>query len=107
MVDRRNPAKQEIAQRLVFDSLSTGQGIISFQVVSETLNTLTRKARQVLPTSDAAEFLHAVLLPLWRVQPSIALYDRALEVQTQQGYSFYDSLIVAAALEANCSRLRS
>lgn len=105
VVDRRNSIKQGIAQRLVFESLISGQGIISFQVVQETLQTLTRKARQVAPTSEAAEFFHAVLTPLWRVQPTGPLYDRALQVQEQQGFSFYDSLIVAAALEANCKRL--
>ena len=37
--------------------------------------------------------------------PSLALYRRGLEIQARYGLSFYDSLIVAAALEFNCSRL--
>lgn len=107
LVDRRSPAKQAIAQQLVATALAERSGIISFQVVQETLQALTRKARQVLPAADAGELLHAVLLPLWQVHPTPALYERGLQLQAKQGFSFYDSLIVAAALEAGCRRLLS
>jgi predicted nucleic acid-binding protein len=107
MVDRRDPAKQTIAQQLVSQALASNSGIISFQVVQETLHALTRKARQVLPAADANELLRAVLVPLWSVQPSASLYEKALQVQAKQGFSFYDSLIVSAALEAGCKRLFS
>jgi predicted nucleic acid-binding protein len=105
LVDRRNPAKQAIAQQLVSTALAERSGIISFQVVQETLQALTRKARQVLPAADAGELLHAVLLPLCQVHPTPALYERALQLQAKHAFSFYDSLIVAAALEAGCRRL--
>lgn len=105
LVDRRHPAKQAVAQQLVSAALAERSGVISFQVVQETLQALTRKARQVLPATDAAELLHAVLLPLWHVHPSASLYEHALHVQTRQGFSFYDSLVVASALQAGCKRL--
>ena len=105
LVDRRNPAKQAIARQLVSTALAERSGLVSFQVVQETLQALTRKARQVLPAADAGELLHAVLLPLWQVHPTLALYERALQLQAKHGFSFYDSLIVAAALEAGCRRL--
>ena len=35
------------------------------------------------------------------------MYARGLGVHPQYGFSFYDSLIVAAALEAGCTRLYS
>lgn len=46
-------------------------------------------------------------MPLWTVSPSPALYHRALDVQARYRFSFYDSLIVAAAIEAGCARLYS
>jgi predicted nucleic acid-binding protein len=49
--------------------------------------------------------LTTVLAPLWRVVPSEELYERALEVMARYGYSFYDSLIIASALSAGCTRL--
>ena len=105
MFDRQDEAKQVVARQCVSEALSSGEGVISFQVVQETLNALTQKARQPLPAAEARELLHAVLVPLWRVQPSAGLYERAQTVRQQQGFSFYDSLIVAAALEAGCKRL--
>ncbi len=106
-VDRRDPTKQATAQALVGQALATGSGVISFQVVQETLNALTRRARQVMPAADAADLLAELLVPMWTVHPSAKLYGKALEVQGRQGFSFYDSLIVAAALQAGCKRLYS
>jgi len=48
-----------------------------------------------------------VLAPLWRVMPTVDLYTRALDLHKRYRYSFYDSLILAAALEASCVRLYS
>ena len=45
--------------------------------------------------------------PLWSVMPSTRLYRHALDVRERYRFSFYDSLIVAAALEAGCTRLLS
>ena len=49
--------------------------------------------------------LESVLAPLLRVQPSIRLYRASLDIRSRYQFSFYDALIVAAALEAGCSRL--
>ena len=46
-----------------------------------------------------------MLMPLWRVMPSQKLYSEAIALQRRLRLSFYDSLIVAAALEAGCKRL--
>jgi len=48
-----------------------------------------------------------VLAPLLRVSASVALYQRALDVQARWRFGFHDSLIVAAALTAGCTRLLS
>ena len=47
------------------------------------------------------------MTPLWRVMPSPGLYRRGLELQERYSLGFDDALIVAAALEADCSRLWS
>ena len=86
-------------------SLTGGTGCVSFQVVQETLNVLTRRLGFV--PEDARRTLEQVLLPLWQVNPSAALYQDAITLRGRYGFSFYDSLIVAAALEAGCTRLYS
>jgi predicted nucleic acid-binding protein len=37
----------------------------------------------------------------------IRLYQRALDIQARYHYGFYDALIIAAALDAGCTRLYS
>lgn len=39
--------------------------------------------------------------------PTPTLYQRCLDLQARYNYGFYDSLILAAALHAGCSRLLS
>ena len=105
LFDETAPDKRERAERLVRRSLEEGSGCISYQVVQETLNVVTRKLG-ARPAS-ARLLLDDVLAPLWRVNPSRSLYARGLRLHAQFGFSFYDSLIVAAALEAGCTRLYS
>ena len=42
-----------------------------------------------------------------QTRPSLSLYRRALDLQTRYRYGFYDSLVIAAALDAGCTRLYS
>ena len=106
-VDSRDARKQVIAERTVRQALITGDGCISFQVVQECLNTVTRKAQIPLSLPQAQAYLDAVLAPLLAVNASAGLYRRALGLQGRWQFSFYDSLIIAAALEAGCTRLIS
>lgn len=104
-VDLDSPDKRAVAQKLVTRALAEQTGIISFQVVQETLQALTRKSRVVATSDDTQDFLVNVLTPLWKVQPSTAIYTRALRIQSARRFSFYDSLILGAALESGCKRL--
>lgn len=105
--DPREPAKQQQARELVAQALATQQGLISFQVVQEFLSTARRKFTRSLSPSDCRRYLDQVLVPLCTVHSTMALYARALELAERWGYSFYDSLIVSAALHANCQTLYS
>ena len=103
LFDETNEHKRERAVRLVRQALENDTGCISYQVVQETINVLTRKL-DVAP-DDARKLLDRTLAPLWKVNPTRTLYDRGLDMQTRYRFSFYDSLIVAAALEAGCKTL--
>ena len=105
MFDRSAPAKRQRARELVDVFLQDGTGCISYQVVQETLNVV---GRILGPDSDQlAQLLDDILFPLWQIDPSESLYRSGLNIQVRYGFSFYDSLIVAAALEAGCSTLYS
>ena len=107
LFDETAPTKQAMAKGLVVKALTARTGCISFQVVQETLNVITRKIADPLPPEDARRFLDTVLLPLWRVMPTRDIYGSALDVQARYGYRFYDSLILAAAISAGATRLFS
>jgi predicted nucleic acid-binding protein len=104
-LDASDTRKHKIAEALVRQALERESACISFQVVQECLNTALRKAEVALDASQARAYLDAVLLPLMKVGASVALYQRALDLQGRWRFGFYDSLIVAAALSAGCTRL--
>jgi len=104
-LDANEGRKQVLAGEIVREAISGSRACISFQVVQEVLNIATRKAKRLLDEDDAAIYLSNVLAPLMRVLPDSALYGRALSTQKRWRYSFYDSLIIAAALQAGCKRL--
>ncbi len=103
LFDETDADKRQRADTLVHESLENATGCISYQVVQEAMNIVTRKLGAT--PERARRLLDDVLIPLWRINPTPSLYRRGLRVQARYGFSFYDSLIVAAALEAGCSRL--
>ena len=105
MFDETDDYKRTTAESLVRQALEGKNGCISSQVVQETVNVLTGKLG-ALPHQVRRIFEH-VLLPLWQINPSENLYHRGLDLKMRYGYSFYDSLIVAAAIESGCKTLYS
>lgn len=106
-LDATDPRKQQIAERIVRDALDTQDACISYQVAQECMNVVCGKARVPLTTEQAQLYLTTVLAPLTQVGASAELLHRALGIRSRWQFSFYDSLIVAAALAAGCTRLLS
>lgn len=105
--DASAPAKQQIARQWIEDALRTQRGVISTQIVQEFLNVSLRKFARPMNISESREYIRIVLSPLCQHYPSIVFYDHALLVQQQTGFSFYDSLVVTAAVETGCRTLLS
>ena len=105
--DPGEPAKQRRARELVEDALRNGSAVISTQVVQEFLNLATRRFAHAFTGDDLHAYLESVLAPLCQVFPDAALFRLALDVKDETGYGFYDSLIVAGALRAGCTRIYS
>ena len=103
LFDETSADKRRIAEQLIRQSLENGSGCISYQVVQETINIVTRKLKA--SPEEARQLLDNILEPLWRVNPSRALFRRGLEIQARYKFGFYDSLIIAAALDAGCRTL--
>jgi predicted nucleic acid-binding protein len=105
--DRQSKVKNKKAIGLVGEALEERTGVISYQVVQEFVNVATKKFSVPMQGEDLDLYLKAVLLPLCEVHSSGALFQRALDIRQESGFSFYDSLIVAGAAEAECRILYS
>lgn len=95
-------SKQAVAIQLLTDAIDSGKGMISFQIVQEFFNVAFRRFRPPLTLVEAEQFLAMPLRPLLVVHSSYSLYSQALRLARRHSISWYDSLIVAAALEAEC-----
>ena len=60
-----------------------------------------------MQSADAGQYLIAVFRPLLAVHSSQALYAEALFLHAQSGLSWYDALIVSAAIQTRCEILFS
>lgn len=99
------PLKKQRAVQLLELALGNHSGCISYQVIQEFANVATRKFRQRLTNDECQQFIEAAMEPLNRVAFSTALVNAALTLQTDTGYSFYDCLILAGALQAGATTL--
>ena len=106
-LDDRDPTKQAVARELLRDAVTSQRGIVSFQVVQEFLNVALQKFEVPLPPDDAALFLAEFLEPICPVHSSVNLLRAAIDLKERWQFSFYDALIVAAALEGRCRTLYS
>jgi predicted nucleic acid-binding protein len=97
--------KHRIAAALVKRALRDGLGVISFQVVQEFCSVARREFPDAFSREELRRYITQVLAPLCRVQSSIYLYQSCLDIAQLTGYSFYDSLILAAASSAGCKTL--
>jgi len=103
--DQSAAVKARKAAQLIRKALTTRKGIVSYQVVQEFYNLALRRFSQPMRQGDAEQYLATVFRPLLGVHSSPALYAEALQLQAHSGLSWYDALIVAAAVQARCDFL--
>jgi predicted nucleic acid-binding protein len=103
--DQNASAKSQKSAQLIREALTTQKGVISYQVVQEFFNVALRRFSQPMKAADCEQYLSTVFRPLLSVHSSQALYAEALHLHAQSGLSWYDSLIVSAALQARCDLL--
>lgn len=105
--DIRDPRKQARARQLIRETLEAGTGVISYQVIHEFFNVALVKNPVRMSPGDAWRYLDAVFRRMGNVASSAELIADAIGLHDRQRLNWYDSLIVAAALQAQCSVLYS
>ena len=98
-------AKSRRATQLIRTALKTQKGITSYQVVQEFFNVALQRFAQPMKADEAEQYFSTIFRPLLGIHSSQALYLDALHLQSRYRLSWYDSLIVAAALQAQCELL--
>ncbi len=106
-LDPNSRAKAVRATELIRRAISTGKGVVSFQVAQEFFNVALRRFAKPMTPAEAEQYLLAVFRPLLAIHSSQALYAEALHLFGGHRLSWYDSLIVAAAVQAECEVLYS
>lgn len=97
------PMKKQLALQLLEQALAGHSGCISYQVIQEFANVATRKFAKRFTADECKQFVDAAMQPLNRAVSSTPLIHAALDLQNDTSYSFYDSLILAGALEAGAT----
>ncbi len=100
-------AKAREAKALIRKAVATKRGIVSFQVVQEFFSVAFRRFAKPMSVAEAEQYLSTVFRPILAVQSTPALYMEALHLYNIHALSWYDSLIVAAAIQAECEVLYS
>jgi predicted nucleic acid-binding protein len=106
-LDRRDLGKAAKANALVLEGLTSGKGVISFQVVQEFFNLALKRFEIQMSQVDRDDYLERVFRPMLKVHSSVGLYSEALRLHSLSKISWYDSLIICAAREAACGILYS
>lgn len=106
-VDGTSPRKASRATELIREGIRTRTGIVSYQVVQEFFNVALRRFRHQISTGDALNYLQMTFRPLLAIQSSQGLYAEALRISDRFQIPWFDSLIVAGAIEAECEILYS
>ena len=105
--DQTAPQKSARASELIRHAVRSRNGIISYQVVQEFLNVAQRRFEHPMSAAEAAQYLATTLRPLMAVNSSVALYVEALRLGASCSLSWYDSIVVAAAIEGGAHVLYS
>jgi predicted nucleic acid-binding protein len=102
----KDSSKQKAAAKLL-EKAHAGKGYISLQVVQEFVNLATRKFQPAPPVPEVRQVVEDILLPLCRAIPSPAFLLDALDTHRLTKLSWYDCLILQAAVDAGCGTLYS
>jgi predicted nucleic acid-binding protein len=90
----------------IAETLLAGGGVVGVQILNEFVAVAVRKLgmrwEEILEALSALRELCPSPVPV-----TVKTHDAALRIAGRYGYHIYDSLVIAAALEARCSTLFS
>ncbi|MFM2317393.1 MAG: hypothetical protein RLZZ215_14 [Pseudomonadota bacterium] len=104
--DKDEPSKAAMARHWLREVGSQGNLVLSTQVLQEFYVAVTKSMNPKMPHLQAAELVNDFAeFPL--VQVDKVLIAKAMQRHRNREFSFWDSLVIEAALQANCDTLLS
>jgi predicted nucleic acid-binding protein len=104
--DRDAKGKHDVARALIVDLWESREGVVSVQVLQELYVNVTEKLRKPLTVAKAKEIVEEYLT--WTVVDNTGrMVVDAIDLRRKSQLSFWDSLIVQAAIQSGCDKLYS
>ena len=102
--DRDAKEKHLVARDLILELWDSREGVLSVQILQEFYVNATRKLKKPLSMNKARKIVEEYLA--WTVVDNTGriLLD-AIDLQRKAQLSFWDSLVVQAAIDAGCDKL--
>jgi predicted nucleic acid-binding protein len=102
--DISSGSKHDVARNIVTDLWNSRNGVLSIQVLQEFFVSVTKKIPNPLDIKTAGDMIRDFLL--WEIIDNDGeLMLAAIDIQSRHRYSFWDSLIIAAAVKSGASVL--
>lgn len=105
MQDATDKQKQQKARNLLFECTENESAVISTQCLQEFYNVVANKLKQDKITTKQIIHSFAQSIPVIQITPR--LIENAIDISIKTQFSFWDSLIISAAENANCNILYS
>ncbi len=107
LFDKTDAHKHKVAKNLIKGLIPDSFAYISAQVINEFINATTKKIQYPISFERQKEIL-SFLDEMFIISP-ISFYTsfRAIDIKLKYNFSFWDSLIIASALEKKCTILFS
>lgn len=105
LVDEAFPEKKARAQEIVDEKLKSGNGIVSTQVLQEFYANSTRKLREPISSEAAEEMIREFVRSAHVVQNDTEVILAAISRTRTMSISFWDALIIEAALKGGAEKL--
>ena len=99
-LDPAHPLKRQVSADLLRQTISNKSLTLSSQGLNECYRVLTQR-RRLMPVEHARGYIRT--LSPWAIAPLDAhVTERAFGVEDETGYGWWDSLMLASALLADC-----
>lgn len=95
--------KKEKAINILSDAVNSDNYVISYQVIQEFSNVALKTNKNYFSIPELNKYLNDILLPLCKYYPSPDFFKSSLILKKKYKYSYYDTLILNAAIELKCN----